>query len=141
MKMQAHLHGGASSNRHWFARLAIASWAGHIALFAFLVPASITGAALDRTGSLGYLTMAAIGVFSLAALADGAINDLAPARFTSCLMHYRHIGFMGLAILLVVMGGALALKSRQPMLLPSFLLPALFCVVVTWLDLYDRSRR
>ena len=130
-----------SANCHWFSRLIIAAWAGHIPVFALLVPDSITGAALERTGPVGYLTMAAIALFSLLALADGAINDLMPARFSSCLREYRHVGFMALAIALVLMGAALAVKAATPMLLPSFLLPALFSVAVTWLDLYDRSRR
>jgi hypothetical protein len=110
----------------------------HSALF-ISGPDSITGTALERTGAAGYLTMAAIASFSMVALADSAINDLLPARFTSPLMNYRHIGFMALATALVIMGGVLAVISRQPLLLPSFLLPALFSVGVTWLDLYDRA--
>jgi hypothetical protein len=130
-----------SRSRHWLARVVVASWALHIPLVAFLAPESLSGRALERTGAIGFGMMLAVGVLAAVALVDSAINDMMPARFTSCLMYYRHIGYMALAGVLVITGGGIAVTTDTSVVLASFLLPALFCVVVTVADLLSRSRR
>ena len=128
-------------SRHWLARVVVASWALHLPLVALLAPESLAGRALDRTGAIGFGMMVAIGVLAGLALVDSAINDMMPARFTSCLMYYRHIGYMALAGVLIITGGGIAVTLNSSVILASFLLPALFCVVVTVADLLSRSRR
>jgi hypothetical protein len=130
----------ASMNKHWLARLVIASWAGHIPLIALLVPESLTARGLERTGPIGVVIMIVLAVCALISLVDSAINDMLPDRFTSALMFHRHVGFMAIALALVLTGGAIAMHSRSAAVLPSFLLPALFAVVVTWLDLHARHQ-
>lgn len=127
-----------SANRHWLARLIIGAWVFQIPLFGFLSPESLMGRALDRTSHMGLLMMTALLAFSSLALADSLISDILPARFSTCLMHYRHVGFMSMALVLVITGGGFAVTLRAPLVLSSFLVPALFCVVVTVADLWSR---
>lgn len=126
--------------QHWFGRLIIATWAGHIAIIGLLAPETMVGRYLMEGGLMGYLMAAALAVLAGTSLVDSAINDFLPARFTSALRNWRHMGFMAMAIVLTMLGAAIAVKTRVTLILPSFLLPALFAVVVTWLDMFSRHR-
>ncbi|MBC7603877.1 MAG: hypothetical protein H7255_14615 [Ramlibacter sp.] len=129
-----------SMNRHWLARLVISAWGGHIPVIALLVPESLMGRALAQVGAMGVVMMLALLVLALCGLMDSAINDILPKRFTTTLMYHRHIGFMAMAIVLVLVGGTIAIKSGAPAVLASFLIPAGFCVWVTAADLYSRHK-
>lgn len=124
--------------RNWFARLVIATWAGHMVPVAIFAPDSLMARALTSAGAHSFFLIGALGALTAIALADSFINDALPARFQFQAKNYRHVGFMGMAIVLVLLGGVVATRSGNHIVLLSFLLPALFAVVVTWLDIFDR---
>jgi hypothetical protein len=132
----------ASTNRHWLARIVIAAWALHIPLVALYARESIAGRALATAGLGGLALLVLLAAIAGLALLDSAVNDshLLPSRLTQFLMAYRHVGFMLLALVLVVAGGGIALHAHSPIVFTSFFLPAAFCVVVTYDDLYARHQ-
>lgn len=127
-------------NRHWLARVVIGAWALHIPFVAFLTPDSLAARGMAAGGFIAYLLMAALAVMALLALADSAVNDLMPERFMTVLMFHRHLGYMGMSIVLVIVGGAISVETGSRAILAPYLLPAMFCVAVTWLDLHAKRR-
>lgn len=130
-----------SMNRHWLARLVIGTWSLQIPLVALMAPESLAGRALAAAGEIGLLMMILLALLASLALVDSAANDLLPGSWAQVLMHHRHVGFMALAICLVITGGGIASITKTPVMLVSFLLPAAFCVAATYLDLYSRHGR
>lgn len=126
--------------RNWLARLVIATWAGHIAVFTFLAPQSLSAHAVHSVGPIGYCLLAALAFLSLMAIADNAVNDFLPERFKLFTKELRHVGFMAMAITLVMLGGLVATKSGVTVILMAYLLPALFAVVVAWTDMFARRK-
>lgn len=126
--------------RNWLARLVIASWAGHIAIFTFLAPESMSAQAVHSVGLIGLVLLTTLALVSLLAVADNAVNDFMPEHFRLWTKQYRHIGFMGMAITLVMLGGMVALKSGVTVILLSYLLPAFFSVLVAWTDMFARRK-
>ena len=139
----AHVLRGAlrtSMNRHWLARVVLGFWALQIPLVATWAPHSASGRALAAAGAWGGVGMLVLTLLASLAILDSAINDsqLLPSPLTQFLMSQRHIGFMLLAIALVLTGGGIAVHAKAPILFVSFVIPAVFCVVVTCLDLSGR---
>ena len=126
---------------YWLSRLIIACWAGANALTAATRPDSLTARALADSGPPGLIALAVLMCMCAAAIADCAVNDLLPERFTLRTINYRHLGFMGIAIVLVLISGVIAHYDGHSMLLVSYLLPAWFAVIVTFLDLFARLRK
>lgn len=124
-----------SANRHWFRRLVLAAWIEIIPLFAFLSPESVAAHALDLTGAVGHAMMLTLALLAAGALTDAAIHDLLPGRLQQFLMVNRHACTMAMALVLTMLGAALAHQTRTPLLLAPFVIPALLCVAVTALDL------
>jgi hypothetical protein len=129
-----------SMNRHWLARVVLGFWVLHIPLVAVWAPGSLSGRALQSAGAWGQVGMLLLALMASMAILDSAVNDsqLLPSQLTRLLMEQRHVGFMLLSIALVITGGGIAVHSHAPVLLASFLLPAVFCVLVTVLDLSGR---
>jgi hypothetical protein len=130
-----------SKNRHWLSRLIIATWSLSLPLNTYFGPPGPLLFGVEWSGPMGDVMMALVAGLATLALADSALNDWYPGDLGNTLMNYRHLGFMGLAVVLVVAGGGIAVSSQTPVVLASFLLPALFCVVVTFLDLHVRHQR
>lgn len=127
-----------SMNRHWLARIVIGAWALHLPFVTFLAPDSISARGVAAGGLFAFLLMVTLAVVALLALADSAVNDLMPERFVSVLMYHRHIGFMLMAVLLVMVGGSISVETGNSIILAPYLLPAVFAVAVTVLDLHAK---
>lgn len=123
---------------YWMSRLILVCWGGHLALFTLLAPDSISGIAVHRMGGTGFVCILMLALLSICGLVDSVANDFLPARCAPTLRDYRHVGFMAMALTLVVLGGGITLKSGVTIILLSYLLPAFFATVVTWQDLFSR---
>jgi hypothetical protein len=126
--------------RTWLARMVIATWAGNIAIFTFLAPESLSAQAVHKVGPMGFLLLATLAFVSMMAIADNAVNDFLPERFQLFTKRYRHVGFMSMAIALVMLGGLVAIRTGATVVLMSYLLPAAFAVIVAWTDLFARRK-
>jgi hypothetical protein len=128
-------------NRHWLARVTLGLWSLQIPVIAFLAPETVVGRALEQAGTPGFFFMFALAVLAGIALVDSAVNGLRPSAHTVCMLSQRHVGFMLLAIVLVVAGGGIThVTHSPPVVLLSFFTPAALCVAVTWLDLFGRRK-
>jgi hypothetical protein len=125
-------------SRHWLARIVICAWSINVTASAFLLPQSLIGQFMGVAGETAFWLVLLLGFLAGLGLMDAAINDLLPAQFTSVLGAYRHLGYMGIAIVLTVLGSGVAAISKVPAVLPWYLMPAMFAVVVTVLDLREK---
>lgn len=129
-----------ATNQHWLARLVIGAWAFHIPLFALIARESMVGRALDAAGWQGFAAMAALLLLASLAIVDSVAPDGRRSALTHYLRRRRHLGFSALAGVLAITGAGVSFATGTPVLLTSFLLPALFCVVVTAADFHARIR-
>lgn len=126
---------------YWLSRFIVACWAGSNALVGMSRPDSLTAQALQDSGPMGAVALALLGIMCSIAIIDCFVNDLLPDRFTLCTISHRHLGFMAIAIVLVLIAGVIAKHDGVSMLLLAYLMPAALAVLVTFLDLFARRRK
>ncbi len=126
---------------YWLSRFIVACWAGSNVLVGMTRPDSLTAVALSESGPIGFWVLALLGVMCALAALDCIVNDLMPDRYTLSTISHRHLGFMGIAIVLVLIAGVITRYDGASLLLLAYLLPAAFAVIVTFLDLFARRRK
>jgi hypothetical protein len=126
---------------YWLSRLVIATWAGHLPLVTWLTPESMSGRAIAASGAIAGLFLLVLAFTSIVAIVDVCINDLLPDRWQLPVIQFRHVGFMGMALSLLMLAGVVGIRHGVTALLLSYLLPAFFAVLVTWMDIFVRHQR
>lgn len=126
---------------YWLSRFIIACWAGSNVLLSLTRPDSLTALALADSGPMGAVALGLLGSMCGIAIIDCLVNDLMPDRYTLATISHRHLGFMAIAIVLVLIAGVIAKHDGASLLLLAYLLPAAFAVIVTFLDLFARRRK
>lgn len=125
--------------RYWLSRSVIASWALHIPLVAWLEPESIAARVL-ASHPVGMLCLCILAGCALVALADVLCNDLPVLNWFLGGMNHRHIAFMGMASMLVLLSGVLLKQIGWTALLLAYWLPVFFSVLIVPLDMESRFR-
>ena len=126
---------------YWLSRLIISCWVGSNVVVGIFRPDSLTAEALVASGPLGMPALYLLGLMVAIAIADGFVNDMLPERFTLLTIRYRHLVFMGMAVVMVMIAGVIGRTEGASMFLIAYLLPAAFATAVTFLDLFWRHRR
>lgn len=125
--------------RFWLSRLMVSAWAAHLPIVTWMAPDSLSARALDNSGPAGRWAQLALVLLALSAVIDGLVNDALPERFQLLTKRYRHVGFMAMSIVLVMLAFAIvAGGAAQRPVITSYLLCALFAAWVACLDLRAR---
>lgn len=119
----------------------VACWAGHLPLVTWLAPESLSAQVLLRSGSIAPFFMLVLALCSGIALLDILVNDLFPKRFHLPTLGARHIGYMAMAISLLMLSGIVASRVGLSAILISYLLAATFSAGIAGLDLKARHER
>jgi hypothetical protein len=113
--------------------VAVASWAACTAL------AVLLGAREDGP-LVNWLAFMLFGV-CIVALVDTAVNDWLPKSYVLCTIYVRHLGYMGMAFLLVFLGWAvMEVRGGITIFALNYLIPPVIIVPITLLDLFHRHR-
>lgn len=126
--------------RHWYPRLIIAMWAGHIPVVTWLSPDSLSGRAVAGSG-VGALCMLVLAIAAVVAVLDVIVNDVLPDNFHLGVMHRRHVGYMAMALALLMLAGIVGTIHGPTAILFTYILPAAFAIGITWLDLFTRHAK
>jgi hypothetical protein len=124
--------------RFWLSRLMAACWAGHLPIITFWAPDSLSARALERTGSTGTIVLALLLAIAIGGVFDVIVSDIFPGRFDLAIRRHRHVGFMAMAILLVMLAFAIVSTGQYLPAVLSYLLAAGFAAWVAALDLRAR---
>lgn len=127
--------------RYWLSRLMAASWAAHLPFVTWMAPDSLSGRALAASGAMSHVAMVLVVILSAVAVLDMAVNDAMPDRFQLLTIRYRHVGFLAISILLVMLAFVIVHAGTQLPVITSYLLAAGFSAWVAWLDLAARHQR
>jgi hypothetical protein len=104
--------------------------------------ASLTAQAIAATGRHGWLLVLGTAFCCLVALADVAVNDLMPPRFTlPSAMAWRHLGFMGMALQLSALGLLVVFAKGFTVLILAYWLNAVLAGALTFFDAFARYPR
>lgn len=128
--------------RFWFSRLIIAlEVLVLIAGVSWFEPASLTSKAIEQSGHFGWVLILGLFVMCGMAIVDVIVNDLMPARFVwACGLGWRHLSFMGIALILAFLGMLVAFTLGYTPLLLAYWLNAVLAALVTILDVFARFR-
>jgi hypothetical protein len=129
--------------RYWLSRLIIAlEVLVLIVVVSWFEESSLTARAIQATGHFGWALIAALFVCCSVAVADVVVNDLMPERFhLPTALNLRNIGFMGMALLLAMIGVLVGFSHGYTPLLYAYWLNALFATAVSFFDIFSRFRR
>lgn len=128
--------------RFWLARLFVAMQNLAIVTVAWFENDSLTARAIDSAGQPAWLLIVALFICCAVALADVIVNDLMPDQFLFLRgLEHRYLGYLGMALLLGIVGFIAVFKSGFTTLLLFLWLNAAFAATVGWLDIFTRYRR
>ena len=126
--------------RYWLSRLIVSLEVLFIVVgVSWFEPLSLTARALNATGPLGWVLLGVLGVCCLMTIADVIVNDLMPLRFVlRCVMRWRHLGFMGIALMLGMISVLIVVAQGFTVLLFAYWINAIFAAGLTFLDIFTR---
>jgi hypothetical protein len=128
--------------RYWLSRLVIALEVFiAVVIVSWFEDASLTSKAIEETGRFGWTLIAALFVCCAIALADVLVNDVMPKRYVlPTAIHFRNLGFMGMAILLGMLGVLVVYSHGYTPLVFVYWLNASLAAGVSFFDLFARYR-
>jgi hypothetical protein len=128
--------------RFWMTRLVVPlEVLVAVVIVSWFEPASLTAHAINATGVFGWGLVLLLAASCLAAMVDVAWNDLMPARFVlPTALKNRHLGFMGMAMTLAMIGFIVAYVHGWTPLLLVYWLNAVLAAAVCFMDLFARFR-
>ncbi|WP_295855907.1 hypothetical protein [uncultured Xylophilus sp.] len=127
--------------RYWHTRLLLALSVLVSIYICWREPDSLGHRIIVRSGSEGWICVAALAAVALAALADIFVNDILPARVTLCaVMSRRHLVYMAMAVGLMSLCYVVADEEGWTELLLHYGLLAAFSAHIAFTDLFHRHR-
>jgi hypothetical protein len=129
--------------RFWFARLAVSLEVLIVlVMVSWFEDTSLTAQAIEATGEHGWLLILGTACCCLIALVDVVVNDLMPARFDlPTARHWRHLGFMGMALQLAAVGVLVIFVKGFTVLVLAYWLNAGLAALLTFCDAFARYPR
>ena len=126
---------------YWLSRLIISCWAGSNVVVGIFRPDSLTAEALVASGRWACRRCTCLASWSPSPSPMVSSTTCCPSDSPLLTIRYRHLGFMGMAIVMVMIAGVIGRTEGASMFLIAYLLPAAFATAVTFLDLFWRHRR
>lgn len=124
--------------RYWFGRLTLTLWVLTVPVITLLEPDTLTARAL--TNPPGIACLLTLICFGSVSLADLVLNDTPGGQWFPMGLNLRHMVYMGMAIILVLLAGVITQKIGFSAIVLTFTLPAMLLVVLTFLDIKARHR-
>lgn len=124
--------------RYWFGRLTLTLWVLTVPIITLLEPDTLTARTL--TNPPGLVCMLALIAAASVSLADLVLNDTPGGQWFPMGLNLRHINYMGMATILVLLAGVITQQIGYSAIVLTFMLPAMLLVVLTFLDIKARHR-
>ncbi len=125
--------------RYWLARTILALWVLTQALVILSEPQSLAARSLSQSGPMGAFFLCTLAIVSSVALADVLLNDVR-WRLWAFARDWRHVGFMVMAMLQVMLASVIQKAIGFSPLLLTFWIPAALCIGIVPLDMVARHR-
>lgn len=129
--------------RYWLSRAFVAlNVLVTLAAVSWFEETSLTAQSIEATGRYGWLLILGTALCCLVALSDVVVNDLMPARFAMpTALHWRHMGFMGIALQLAAVGVLVVFVKGFTVLVLAYWLNAVFAGALAFFDAFARYPR
>lgn len=126
--------------RYWMSRLLLASWLLSLGLTTAYDATVTSTQALHEAGFFGFLAPQMLVFLAVCAMLDAIVNDMMPRRFVLSIVRWRHVLYPITGMLLTIITAMVASKAGVRPLLANYLLPCLWCFVLTFMQIFAKPR-
>lgn len=126
--------------RYYMARLILASWLASIGITTTFDYGTVSTRALAEAGLFGQLAPPLLLTMAVIALLDSVWNDILPRRFVLLTSRWRHIFYPLAGITLTIITGTIAVNAGMRPLIINYILPCIWCFILTFLQLFAQPR-